>query len=58
MWDRLAEKKKNKQTVHKKEIEVKSYEFQIFTMHNPIASLDYSEAVSNTIAKICSLGFG
>lgn len=47
-----------KQTVHKKESEVKSCEVQIFTMHDPVASLDYSEAASNTIAKICPLGFG
>lgn len=41
VWERPAEK-----TVHRKEIEVKSCEFQISTMHNPVASLDYSEALS------------
>lgn len=35
-----------KQTVHKKESEVKSCEVQIFTMHDPVASLDYSEILS------------
>lgn len=35
-----------KKMVHNKEIEVKSHEFQIFTMRHPVASLDYSEALS------------
>lgn len=35
-----------KQTVHKKESEVKSCEVQIFTMHDPVASLDYSKILS------------